>query len=408
MSEKIKLFALLFVLLPVTLISGCLTTGRGPQFTRSVTPEVDKAVIYVYRSRGVMTADTNPGIKLNDISVVKTLFELSYFPISVTPGTYTLTPKQFGIFKTTEATINAKAGQVYFVRLAVMIGHLKLEQVDPDEARAYMATCYRINPKLIVDPRVLVDQTTSVTNPPTTKVTAAAPEAVQPEVKPTEAKQTPPPTVNVAQLSVESYPAAARIRILNIKPQFKQGIELKAGRYHVEVTAPGHSKYLEWISLKAGETRTLQISLTPEKLPPVSAQKAAPPITKKAAPVTVATATKERVTVLKAPANASSEERRYAAMFASSSSIDIRNAAKNLYYHYGDSAYMASAAEQCLLQNYNNRTADNIHTDAMAWLCKALANTGEQRFAATLTTVSETANSRKIRRYAEKSLSQLR
>lgn len=400
MFAKIKLFILVVVLLSVTLISGCLTTGRGPQFTRSVAPDTDKAVIYVYRTRGVMTAGTNPGVKLNDTSVVKMLFELSYFPISVKPGTYTFTPKQFGIFKTTPATVNAKSGQVYFVRLKVMVGHLRFEQVNPDEARADMATCYRIAPNLKVDSRVLVGTTTAVENPPTTKLAMSTPQEEQTQATQMQAKQTPPPLVKVAQLKVKSSPTTARIRILNIKPKFKQGIELKAGRYHVEVTAPGHIKYLEWISLKAGETRTLRMTLKKEK--------PAPAVARTAAPVAVAKPSKKVVTPLKAPANASAEEKRYAAMFASASSVDIRNAAKNLYHHYRDSAYMASAAEQCLLQNYNNKAADNIHSDAMAWLCKALASTGDQRFAATLGTVAETASSRKIRRYAEKSLSQLR
>lgn len=395
MFAKIKLFILVVALLSVTLISGCLTTGRGPQFSRSVAPDVGKSVIYVYRTRGVMTAGTNPGVKLNNTSVVKTIFELSYFPISVKPGTYTFTPKQFGIFKTTPATINAKAGQVYFVKLEVMVGHLRFKQVNPDEARADMATCYRIAPNLKVDSRVLVGTTTAVATPPTAKVTTVAPQATQ-----TQVTQTQAPQAKVAKLKVKSYPATARIRILNIKPKFKQGIELKAGRYHVEVTAPGYIKYLQWISLKAGEARTLRMTLKKEK--------SAPAVVRIATPVAVAKPSKKVVLAIKAPANASAEEKRYATMFASGSSIDIRNAAKNLYHHYRDSAYMASAAEQCLLQSYNNKAVDNIHSDAMAWLCKALASTGEQRFATTLSTVAETASSRKIRRYAEKSLSQLR
>jgi len=392
MTRKINLFILIVVLLSTSMISGCLTTGRGPQFSQALAPEAGNAVIYVYRPRFGMTASTNPGIKLNDKIVVTTLYELSYFPISVTPGSYTFTPKQFGIFKTSSATVHAKAGQVYYVRFDVKVGHLQFSQVDRDEAKAYMATCYRVAPKLVADSRVKVGQVAPVVKPTSIAEPATSSQPKQ--------QLTSQPRVQVAPatLRVEAQPAATRIRILNIKPIFKQGIELNAGRYHVEVTAAGYQKYKQWIALKGGEKRTLQIALKKEK--PVPVVVSAPTVVTK----------KKKASVVKVPANASADEKRYAAMFASSSSssIDIRNAAKNLYYHHSGSAYLASAAEQCLLQRYNAERVDKVHADAMAWLCKALANTQDKRFVDTLSHVSTTAKSRKIRRYADKSLNQLR
>ena len=68
--------------------------------------------------------------------------------------------------------------------------------------------------------------------------------------------------VKNAQLHVAPSPSSARIRIMNINPKFVQGIELEAGRYHIEVTAPGYTKYLKWITLEPGEVRTLPIPLT--------------------------------------------------------------------------------------------------------------------------------------------------
>lgn len=393
MSRTLNIFLLMIALAACTSISGCLTAGLGPQFTQPVTPGADKAVIYVYRSRLGVTATTNPGVKVNDASVVSSLYELNYFPLSVDPGSYTFTPKQFGIFKTTEATVNARAGQIYYVRLDVKVGHLMFVPVDKDEAMGYMATCYMVNPSEVTDPRVMVGKKSTVTEPssiPPQKVLSAQ------QTTPTAAAQ------EQARLYVQASPATARIRIMNIKPRFAQGIELDAGRYHVEVSAPGYVKYLEWITLQAGVNRTLRIDLAAKKVADASESNGTLP--KSISPSKQKGIASDR---LRAPAGVSDEEKRYAAMFASTSAIDIRNAAKNLYYRHSDSAFLASAAEQCLLNNYNNQTADANHSDAMAWLCKALAKSGEQRFAATLKTVAKTAHNRKVRRYAEKSLNQL-
>lgn len=50
------------------------------------------------------------------------------------------------------------------------------------------------------------------------------------------------------KLSVNS-PNAQRIRILNIKPKYKDGIWLKAGKYHIEVSAKNYQTYKKWIKL---------------------------------------------------------------------------------------------------------------------------------------------------------------
>ena len=247
MSGKLKILFLVAVLLLAAITSGCLTAGRGPQFTQTVVPDADKAIIYVYRSRGVITAGTSPGIKLNDAPVVSSMYELSYFPLYLEPGSYTFTPKQFGLFKTTEATVNAKGGQVYFVRLDVSIGHIKLEQVSQDEAVSYMDQCYLLNPSVIIDPRVMVNKGTTASGSTTSQ-----------------AKKSTTSQMKIAQLHVDPSPSSARIRIMNINPKFVQGIELEAGRYHVEVTSPGHTKYLKWITLEPGEVRTLPVSLAPK------------------------------------------------------------------------------------------------------------------------------------------------
>jgi formylglycine-generating enzyme required for sulfatase activity len=67
--------------------------------------------------------------------------------------------------------------------------------------------------------------------------------------------------LDISRLFVETNPAEATIKILNIKPRFYQGIELKPGKYLVEVSAPGHQTHKKWINLDAGEDRTIDARL---------------------------------------------------------------------------------------------------------------------------------------------------
>jgi formylglycine-generating enzyme required for sulfatase activity len=65
------------------------------------------------------------------------------------------------------------------------------------------------------------------------------------------------------RLYVETQPESASVRILNIGPAINQGIELDAGRYHVEVSANGYDTQKMWVSLTAGQDKTLDIHLKP-------------------------------------------------------------------------------------------------------------------------------------------------
>jgi outer membrane protein OmpA-like peptidoglycan-associated protein len=51
------------------------------------------------------------------------------------------------------------------------------------------------------------------------------------------------------RLTVNITPKNSRVRIMNIKEKFRQGIELPWGEYQLEVTPPGYSKHLEWIPI---------------------------------------------------------------------------------------------------------------------------------------------------------------
>lgn len=391
MSNRVKF--LLLLLLPVTL-AGCLTAGLGPKFSQPLKPETGKAVIYVYRQRVAMTGHEMPGVKMNDQLLVSSLPEINYFPVSVEPGTYTFGPKLFGIYKTTTASVNAQPGQVYHVRLKVKFGHLELEHVNKDEAMAYMATCYLINPGYVEDSRVLVGGKAAA--PKTRSVATSPPQPVSAKTEPPAPK--PAPALDTpSHLFVKTSPAGARIRIMNIKPAFEQGIELAAGKYDLEITASGYQKYRQWIEVKEAEEKQIQVVLPPLTAP-----------TQENAVVVKQPVAKQPTLSKISDRGASAEEKRYGTMLLSDSARSIRDAAKNIYYRYADSKYLASVAEQSLLQNYTSPLGDlNMHVDAMAWLCKALAQTHDSRFATTLSTVAENAPYSKLRKYAKKSLSQL-
>lgn len=241
--HKLLFFALALLLL--TCLSGCLTTaGLGPQFSKTTTPKSGKALIYVYRQQKALTGANNPGVKVNGKLVVNKLPDRDYFPISVTPGRYTFTPKMFGIYGTTPATVAAKAGRTYFVRLQVELGKVGFENVAKSEAMSYLPSCYLTKPGYVVDSRVMVAGAGTRTAALSSSETKAAPAAMA-----------------TSKLYVDATPANARIRIMNIKPKFRQGMKLPAGDYKVVVTAVGYAKYLKWIKLGAEETRQLEVTL---------------------------------------------------------------------------------------------------------------------------------------------------
>ncbi len=65
--------------------------------------------------------------------------------------------------------------------------------------------------------------------------------------------------------TVETDPGDARVRIMNIRPRYRDGIELKPGRYRIEATKEGYRKHLGWHELTA-DTKVYVAEL--EELPP--------------------------------------------------------------------------------------------------------------------------------------------
>lgn len=64
-------------------------------------------------------------------------------------------------------------------------------------------------------------------------------------------------------LFVKPEPKNAKIRVLNIRPRFYQGMELEPGIYHLEVSSDGYKMVKRWVEVIAGKERTVKIALEP-------------------------------------------------------------------------------------------------------------------------------------------------
>jgi hypothetical protein len=97
---------------------------------------------------------------------------------------------------------------------------------------------------------------------------------------------------------------------------------------------------------------------------------------------------------------------RYVDQLVQGGSVSIRDAAQSIYHSgYRDVETLDVAAE-VLLQRYRN-ASDNTTIDALAWVCKALANSGNGRYKAVLDNVVATSNNRKMNRHCEKAAKSL-
>ena len=67
--------------------------------------------------------------------------------------------------------------------------------------------------------------------------------------------------VKTGRLFVQTRPESAKVRILNIIRPYERGMELKPGRYRVEVTAKGYAEKEQWIELAVGEDKHVNIPL---------------------------------------------------------------------------------------------------------------------------------------------------
>lgn len=69
------------------------------------------------------------------------------------------------------------------------------------------------------------------------------------------------PRTGNATLYVETLPPNAKIKILNIKPRFSQGMKLKPGKYLIEISFDGYMTEKQWVKLFPGKKKVLACRL---------------------------------------------------------------------------------------------------------------------------------------------------
>ncbi len=84
--------------------------------------------------------------------------------------------------------------------------------------------------------------------------------ALKPAVRIHKAEKAKPPVL-AGTLTVKPDPKDARVRILNIRPRYHDGIELKPGRYLIEVSKPGYRTVKRWIRLSPKEDKEIYVEL---------------------------------------------------------------------------------------------------------------------------------------------------
>lgn len=103
------------------------------------------------------------------------------------------------------------------------------------------------------------------TAPPQTSAQASAQaETSKATQEPASTSEEQPAQEPAGQLFVETTPADAVIRILSIKPKFKQGIDLAPGTYRISITKPGFAPQELPAEIKPREKTTLKVQLKKE------------------------------------------------------------------------------------------------------------------------------------------------
>ena len=201
------------------------------------------------------------------------------------------------------------------------------------------------------------------------------------------------------RLFVDTTPSNARIRILNITPAYDRGMTLDPGPYNIEVSAPGYETAKEWINLERNEEKTVSFNLAVSTAAPEKVTATATISKKEIAPSPSSKQEQRR--------SLTSEQAKYLSLLESKSDQDLREAAKLITRASLTDPVVLDAVERALLNGYKTDGSDREHVDAMSWLCKALGASGLSKYRSTLSNVANNAPHRKLRGYAEKSLSQL-
>jgi hypothetical protein len=72
-----------------------------------------------------------------------------------------------------------------------------------------------------------------------------------------------PDSSDALYLTIEAIPSHADVRIMNITPAYRPGMQLPEGRYDIEVSAPGYQTLRTWVTLDL-EHQHFRARLKPE------------------------------------------------------------------------------------------------------------------------------------------------
>ncbi len=84
-----------------------------------------------------------------------------------------------------------------------------------------------------------------------------------------------------------------------------------------------------------------------------------------------------------------------------------RDAAKMLIRSGESDEVLYGVVNEELLKSHRLKTGDNLHIDAMAWMCKALGSSGMSKYRETLQEIIETTKNTKLKTYAKQNLNLL-
>ena len=370
---KRLLLLLLAALLLLSTVS-CVTTGA--RFIKTDLPLSDESNVYIYRPFHAMGSGSSPALMHNGKKIQSVLPVRTFFKYSVKPGTHTFKTSLL-LVRAVPVTIESKQpGETHYIRVEYQFGvpfAFKMVEVSEAEAMAELPGCFDITGKKAATETRPVAEPRVVTPVKSVSVVAA----------PTIRK------VGKASLFVSVSPENARVRILNIKPVFRQGLELSEGRYHIEVSAKGYQLDKQWINLAQGESRQLRVELQPVAAPVTQA-------------VIVATPVSRPLSKIKEP-----EIARLAAQLQDKSPIVKRDAAKRISRSYPANPQLLAVVQNELEKGYMVDSQNRYHTDAMAWYCKYLGASGDGNYKEFLLKVAAESSNRKLRDYAKKSAAML-
>lgn len=139
---------------------------------------------------------------------------------------------------------------------SVLATFIYLSEYQPQTLQQGYHQLMLLEQQLRAQPTTAVAATNAPTLNPSTKPVSAP--AVKAPPEKTQVIEPPPPPRFA--LTIDTVPAAAKVRILNIKPAYHSAIKLQAGNYHIAVDAPDHRGEKLWLSLDDRDvTKTIRL-----------------------------------------------------------------------------------------------------------------------------------------------------